>query len=446
MDELRRDGWDGLEIAHCWETGAFSYGLTRCFRPGIPWGQYGSTFSGHTLLSENRGASYSPGSDDVIGIGPACAELVDSATKNMSAGRHELLRLWVNHERNIGVMLCRHSTLRESSSVRHILTVGGLRRHALSDAPRDVVLDGLNLGRAMTYKNLAAGIESGGSKLILCSEGLDDTSPTDLGFVAWAIDQARTLTGPDIGLTPAHADALRSFTPNVCGGATSGIPTAKPTAHGVVLAIETGLRHLNGGEPSWSTTSVAVQGLGAVGWAVAEDVLSRGGRVVVCDIAAERVEQFRSSHPRRRVEITDSDAILTAEVDVLSPSAIGGVITEDLIPQLRCRAVIGAANNMLAAKSPAEEMRLAKLLLDRNILMLIDWQVNVGGVITGYEEWRTERRADVASVQSTIAPRCTLVIDEILAEAAATSTTPTEVSYRRVWHALNYPSHLAAVV
>src|SRR6185503_18632944 len=71
----------------------------------------------------------------------------------------------------------------------------------------------------------------------------------------------------------------------------------------------------------------------------------------------------------------EPDAALTADVDVLVPAALGGVLTPDLVPRLRCTSVAGPANNQLADESVAD------LLHRRGILWAPDYVVGAGGVV-----------------------------------------------------------------
>ena len=439
LDEVWAGGWDGFAIRHAWRSGAFSYELRRDFADDVRWEAYGKEFSTDTLLHVDPAEEAGPDPALIADLGPNCAALVAATRGFLERGRGEQVVLRSSQQRGMGVLANQHSSLPGSANGLHIVTAGGIRRHELADEPESVVLDGLNLARAMTYKNVAAGIAAGGSKLVLCSDPLDPEALDDLGFVAYCIDAARTMTGPDMGLAPRHADALiEHFTRNITGGERS-VPTGPPTAHGVTLAIETILRHRRDNF-DWSEISVGVQGLGAVGRTLAEELLERGATVVVADVSPQRVDEFLAAHAGAAVSAVGPDEIVTAEVDVLSPAAVGGVIDEAMIGRLRCDALIGAANNMLAADSPAEEQRLARLLAERGIFFLTEWQLNVGGVLAGWEGWKHGEEAALADVYAATEPRCTTVIADLLEDADKLGTTPTELAYARVDEVLGYPA------
>ena len=440
--EIWNANWDGFDISHSPRDGSFGFALRRTASEDIDWAKYTREFSSHALLHADPALIGGSDAGLLDRLGPATGELVTRATEIMRRGRHELVTLRSSRRLGMGVLLCRHSSLRGEGNGLHIVAAGGIRRHELDDGVGEVVLDGLNLARAMTYKNAGAAIPAGGCKLILCSDPLDASALEDLGFVAWCIDESRTMTGPDIGLSPAHADALsKHFTRNITGGH-KGIPTGTPTGYGVTLAIEVVLRRLRNGQPRWPETTVGVQGLGAVGGTVAQQVLSRGGRVVVADVAHDRVKAFLATarSADSRVRVVEPDQILTADVDVLVPAAVGGVVTESVIRELRCSALVGAANNVLTADAPAEELRLAEQLHERGILFLIDWQVNVGGVLAGYEQWQFPEAPSIDRLHRAIELRCTDGIDELLNDADAHDETPTATSYRWANQALGYAS------
>lgn len=74
------------------------------------------------------------------------------------------------------------------------------------------------------------------------------------------------------------------------------------------------------------------------------------------------------------------DAILTVPCDVLIPAAIGGVITEDLVPHLQCKIVVEAANGPTTFAADQELRR-------RGIVALPDIYTNGGGVTVSFFEW-----------------------------------------------------------
>ena len=145
---------------------------------------------------------------------------------------------------------------------------------------------------------------------------------------------------------------------------------------------------------------------------------------MLADIDAGR----RELADRLGAEWTDPRTALTAEVDVLAPCALGGVLDEETVPALRCRAIAGAANNQLASDDVGE------LLAARDILWVPDFVANAGGVVNIAVELEPRRlrhrprRDRVRAIGDTVRT--------VLDHADANGTTPLaaamEIARRRV--------------
>ena len=183
------------------------------------------------------------------------------------------------------------------------------------------------------------------------------------------------------------------------------------TAVGVEAAIRVAAERVFG-TTSLEGRSVAVVGVGHVGGPLAEALARGGAKLVLADIDGRR----RELADRLGAVWTDPRTALTAEVDILAPCALGGVLDGETVPQLRCRAIAGAANNQLAADSVGE------LLAARGILWVPDFVANAGGVVniavelepSGYDTARAEER--VRAIADTVRT--------VLDHAEATGTTP----------------------
>jgi leucine dehydrogenase len=158
--------------------------------------------------------------------------------------------------------------------------------------------------------------------------------------------------------------------PEMGGGGDPSPVTAFGTLQGIKAAVE----HLHG--DSLKGRSVAVQGLGSVGYHLAKFLRDEGAKVFGADIDAEAIEKARELG----VEIVSTAEILEVECDVVAPCALGAVINDDSIPKLRCRIVAGAANNQL------KEDRHGQELHDLGILYAPDYVINAGGLINVYNE------------------------------------------------------------
>ena len=182
-------------------------------------------------------------------------------------------------------------------------------------------------------------------------------------------------TGEDVGITVADIDTVAEVTRFV-GGTSGGagdpsVHTAVGFLHGLRAVLESQFH-----TDSFAGVRVAVQGLGAVGWRSAERLHAAGAKLVVADVRPEVVDRAIRDFGATSVS---TELIHQAEVDIYSPCALGGVITESSVGEIRAKAVAGAANNQLATA------RAGALLAERNILFAPDFVINAGGIISGLE-------------------------------------------------------------
>jgi leucine dehydrogenase len=290
---------------------------------------------------------------------------------------------------------------------------------------QDGLEDALRLSMAMTMKSAAAGLDQGGGKTVVpLPQGfaLDpSTRVALLHDVGDVIDSfgGTYLTGPDVGTSPEDMVAIRERTrwvaclPESHGGSGDSSPH---TAAGALAAIEATCRHVFG-TPSLSGRSVCVIGLGHVGGDLARRLSAAGARLVVTDIdpAARALADSLGA-----TWVSPADAA-RAEVDVLVPAALGGLLTSELVPHLRCRAIAGPANNQLASSSVADELR------ERGILLVPDNVVSAGGVIYAVTH---ELRGAPAAEASARVLGIGDTVSSILAAAESLDVTPHDAARR----------------
>jgi glutamate dehydrogenase/leucine dehydrogenase len=196
------------------------------------------------------------------------------------------------------------------------------------------------------------------------------------------------------------------------------------TAWGVHLAIKATL-HRVFGSGELTGRHVSVLGLGKVGGRVAQHVLDEGGRVTVADVRSAATARF-AEHDR--AEVVDVEELPLVEADVLSPNALGGLLTDDLVGKLQVRAVCGGANNQLAAPEVAETLHRS------GILYAPDFVVNAGGLISvsdelhpdGWSEGRVRERA--GHIDDTLQE----IFDEAEASDVPTAVAANVVAERRI--------------
>jgi len=242
-------------------------------------------------------------------------------------GKHHGIEFYYNRRLNIRVMYCKSVNAPGIRNRRHAMRAGGIRRHEPDEPEIDVLIDGLNLARAMSYKNALAGIPYGGSKILVQCAPVDLSDFEVLGFLAYIIDRTRSFTGPDMGFEPAMADIVRErFTKAITGGIKSPSgPTGGVTAYGGYLAIKEACDFVYGSH-SLNGRQIAIQGLGVCGYSLAEYLLREGATLDV-------------------VKSVQTEDINTVKADIFAPCAVGGIITEDMIGKFKFDIIMGLANN-----------------------------------------------------------------------------------------------------
>jgi glutamate dehydrogenase/leucine dehydrogenase len=252
--------------------------------------------------------------------------------------------------------------------------LGGCRMKTYPDW-RDGLEDALRLSAAMTEKCALAGLPHGGGKTVVVAPPGEFDRTAALHDVGTVIEEWGGLyaTGPDVGTGPDDMVTIGERTghvfcrPVAAGGSGDSSPA---TAVGTVAALRA-VCAARFGSGALSGRSFAVLGLGHVGERVARLLSEAGAKLVVGDIVPER----RRVAAELGATWAEPEECLTAEVDVLVPAALGGVLTPAVVPTLRCAAVAGPANNQLDAATTAG------LLHERGILWAPDYVVSAGGII-----------------------------------------------------------------
>ena len=236
--------------------------------------------------------------------------------------------------------------------------------------------DVLRLAKGMTYKAAAAGLDLGGGKAVIFGDPSTDKSEALLRVYARHVDSlgGRYITAEDVGTTQADMDVIRRETRFVTGVSQelggSGDPSAA-TAYGVLWAMKAVSRRL-WGRTSLEGRHVAVSGVGKVGTCLVRHLVEERARVTVADVDPDAVERVVNHYD---VEACQPEKIHALDADILSPCAMGGSLDSITIPELRCAAVVGSANNQLATPDGDE------LLHRLGVLYAPDYVANAGGVI-----------------------------------------------------------------
>jgi len=271
---------------------------------------------------------------------------------------------------------------------------------------------------AMTYKAAAADLPLGGGKAVIIGDPRRAKTEKLLRAFGRAVESlgGRYLTAEDVGMTVADMEIVRKETRHVTGTSEKSGGSGDPshlTAKGVFYAIETCLKELYG-DPSVKNRTVAIQGVGKVGYELAELLATADARLIIADTDAQRAMLARREFEAWRVE---PDEILQVECDVLAPCALGGVFNRKTITKLRCRAIAGGANNQLETSADAARLE------ERRILYAPDYVVNAGGIINILAGLQGGRKGYDRAKAERLAKRIPLTLQEVFRRARAQGIT-----------------------
>ena len=324
---------------------------------------------------------------------------------------HEEILLWRDPQADLHAIAAIHSTALGPA-------VGGTRWQPYPDSEA-ALHDALRLSSAMTKKAAVAGLQLGGGKAVVIG---DHTAKTDAQLRSYAefLNQigGRFITTTDVGTTTAEVDQLHAWTPHILGLSAAlggGGDTSALTAATILAGMRATFEALDG-DDGFAGRRIVVIGLGKVGAKVARGLADAGAQLRIADIRADAAAKLAEEIEAKAIPLDDA---LSAPCDLLSPNALGGVLSAETIPTLRCRAICGAANNQLA-----REPQDAELLAERGILYAPDYVVNSGGLISVAGElfdWPPETTREHAE-------RVYDATREIFRSAAENGITPTDAA------------------
>ena len=293
-----------------------------------------------------------------------------NAMTEMSKYRHEKV-LFVNNEKaGLKAIIAVHNTNLGPA-------IGGCRLWPY-ESYDDALFDVLRLSRGMSHKNAVAGLPHGGGKGVIIA---DPSQKTEAMFEAFA-EAVNNLggdyiTAEDVNTTCDDALIMLRKTNHICGLPQNSGDPSPFTARGVWQGIKATAKVALGRDDLEGVT-VAIQGLGKVGYDLARYLHKDGAKLIVGNrsnkAALERAaDEFGAT-------VVGTNEILTAECDILAPCALGAILNPTTIPNLRCKAVAGAANNQILDDASGLALKA------RGIYYAPDFVINGGGVINAAAE------------------------------------------------------------
>jgi len=270
--------------------------------------------------------------------------------------------------------------------------LGGCRMYPYPSED-EAIVDVLRLARGMTYKAAASGLNLGGGKSVIIGDPRTGKSEALFRSFGRYIETlgGRYIVAEDVGTSTEDANFIRVETGHVVGVDVTRGGSGDPspfTALGVLQGMRACVDEVFG-TTSLEGRTVAVQGVGHVGYHLCHLLHEAGAHLIVTDVDAAALGRAVREFGAKAVE---PDEILTLPCDVYAPCALGATVNDASVPKLRCRIIAGSANNVLL------ESHHGEALAERGILYAPDYVINAGGLINvadeleGYNERRATKR------------------------------------------------------
>lgn len=181
----------------------------------------------------------------------------------------------------------------------------------------------------------------------------------------------RYITAEDVGTTVEDMDLIHEETDFVTGISpafgSSGNPSPV-TAYGVYRGMKAAAKEAFGTD-SLEGKVVAVQGVGNVSYNLCRHLHEEGAKLIVTDINKESVARAVESFGATAV---NPDEIYGVECDIYAPCALGAVINDQTINQIRAKVIAGAANNQLKETVHGDQIH------EKGIIYAPDYVINAG--------------------------------------------------------------------
>ncbi|MFJ4141284.1 Leu/Phe/Val dehydrogenase [Pseudomonas sp. NPDC089734] len=301
--------------------------------------------------------------------------------------------------------------------------LGGCRYLTYPDE-ESAIEDAIQLAKSMSYKAVLAGLPLGGGKAVIMQSVHSGSRAALFEAFGRFVDtlEGRYITAVDSGTSSEDMDCVAMHTRHVTSTSEEGDPSPY-TAMGVFSGIRTtAIARL--GSDNLEGLRIAIQGLGHVGYPLAELLHAAGADLLVSDLDSSKVqlamERF-GAHP------IACEALMSTPCDILAPCALGCVLNCQSVAQLRCAAVAGAANNQLSSLQVADQLEA------RGILYAPDYVINSGGLIHVALKHRGENQNAITAHLLRIGLRLT----EVYAHSQAEKRSPARVADALAEHLLN---------
>ena len=293
-----------------------------------------------------------------------------NAMTEMSKYRHDKV-LFINNEKaGLKAIIAVHNTNLGPA-------IGGCRLFPYASYD-DALFDVLRLSRGMSHKNAVAGLAHGGAKGVIIA---DPSQKTEAMFEAFAeavnAFEGKYITAEDVNTTCEDALVMLRKTKYLCGLPQNSGDPSPFTARGVWQGIRASAKVALGTD-SLDGLTVAVQGLGKVGFELCRLLHESGAKLIVANRSNKAVADKVAAE--FGAQVVSTDEIMSQKCDIFSPNAMGAIINPTTIPMLNCKVVAGGANNQILDDASGLALKA------RGIFYAPDFVINGGGVINAAAE------------------------------------------------------------
>ena len=326
---------------------------------------------------------------------------------------HEVLHFVNEPEHGLCAIMAIHST--------HLGPAAGGARFWHYQDPSEALTDALRLSRGMSYKNAMAGLPLGGGKSVLLAPADRQKAPEMLAAFGKAVDRlgGRYVTAEDVGMSVRDMVEVSRQTKFVAGlpndGNDVGGDPGPHTSLGVFLGLKAAVKRALG-KDTVDGLHIAMQGAGSVATGVAMHACAEGAQLSIADVDTAKAKKLAEATGGT---VVAPDEILFLEADVVSPNALGAILTADSIAKLKTPVVAGGANNQLATAEDGARIH------ERGILYAPDYVINAGGIINVCTEYLGDGDASLVRERIRGIPQR---LEQIWVESAETGRNPAAVA------------------
>ncbi len=319
---------------------------------------------------------------------------LSSADKGLSLDKHLFDQIAEHGHEQVSFASDRNSGYRGIIGIHNTIlgpALGGTRFWNY-ETDAEAFIDVLRLSRGMTYKAAVAGLNLGGGKSVILGDYRTEDREEIMRAHGRHVEslQGRYITAEDVGTSTSDMDFVRKETKNVVGLAGRSGDPSPVTAFGMYRGMQACAKFRYGSD-SLEGKTVAVQGVGHVGYFLLKHLKDEGANMIIADIDADKVKACAEEFGAKPVGV---DEIYGVDADIFAPCALGAVVNDDTLKVLKIDIVAGAANNVLA------EERHGDILDERDIIYAPDYVINSGGLINvnaEVEGWDLEKSHQKAS-------------------------------------------------